>query len=381
MATILRRISGVDSTGKRVREEFPESKPREAQEFAQGLTAVRTTYQARVRIGGRQASQTFQRKIDAERWARKQETEGDEGKAIDPRHSKLTVAEFGTAWLAGRADLAETTAALYDYYLNNFIIPALGDIRLADLTTGRIRTWHANIAKEHPSTAAKCYRFLRRMMNAAVEEKRIRENPCKVPGADKEPDSERPSASLAEVQALMEAYPANLRLAVLLACWVQLRRGEMLGLRRRDIDVVNQELRVRNTQVMTMNRKQVTKGPKTDAGKRDLSIPDHIMPHLIAHLEHNVGKEPDARVFPCTPAVWRRSWERARKAIGRPDLHMHDLRGTGLTLAAIAGATTAELMYRAGHATPAMVMRYQRATKDRDKYLAGALSKLATAAS
>jgi integrase len=40
-----------------------------------------------------------------------------------------------------------------------------------------------------------------------------------------------------EVAALAEAMPANLQLAVLLACWTSLRRAEILGLRRRDIDV------------------------------------------------------------------------------------------------------------------------------------------------
>ena len=45
------------------------------------------------------------------------------------------------------------------------------------------------------------------------------------------------------------------------------------------------------------------------------------------------------------------SWERARMTIGRPDLRLHDMRHTGLTLAAATGATTAELMHRAGHAS------------------------------
>ena len=44
----------------------------------------------------------------------------------------------------------------------------------------------------------------------------------------------------------------------------------------------------------------------------------------------------------------------ARDAAGRPDLRFHDLRHTGATLAAAAGATVAELMARIGHTTPAM---------------------------
>ena len=69
----------------------------------------------------------------------------------------------------------------------------------------------------------------------------------------------------------------------------------------------------------------------------------------------------------------------AREAAGRPDLRFHDLRHTGATLAAATGATLAELMARLGHSTPAAAMRYQHAAAERDKVIAAALSKLATA--
>jgi len=44
------------------------------------------------------------------------------------------------------------------------------------------------------------------------------------------------------------------------------------------------------------------------------------------------------------------------------------------------GATTRELMIRAGHASPAAALRYQHATADRDAAVAAALSGLAEAA-
>jgi len=44
---------------------------------------------------------------------------------------------------------------------------------------------------------------------------------------------------------------------------------------------------------------------------------------------------------------------------------LHDLRHTGRTWSSAAGATTAELMHRAGHASPRVAMRYQHATEER----------------
>jgi hypothetical protein len=74
------------------------------------------------------------------------------------------------------------------------------------------------------------------------------------------------------------------------------------------------------------------------------------------------------------------AWSDARKAIGRPELHLHDLRHSGLTWSAAAGATVAELMRRGGHASPAAALRYKHASEDRDRALADALAGLATKA-
>ena len=59
----------------------------------------------------------------------------------------------------------------------------------------------------------------------------------------------------------------------------------------------------------------------------------------------------------------------ARKAAGRPDLTIHHLRHTALTLAGQHGATAADLQARAGHASPAAMAIYQHATLDRGKSL------------
>lgn len=63
-------------------------------------------------------------------------------------------------------------------------------------------------------------------------------------------------------------------------------------------------------------------------------------------------------------------WDAARRAAGRPDLRLHDLRHTGAVEAARHGATLAELMGRLGHTTPAMALRYQHVAEGRDAEIA-----------
>ena len=66
----------------------------------------------------------------------------------------------------------------------------------------------------------------------------------------------------------------------------------------------------------------------------------------------------------------------ACETVGILGLHFHDLRGSGSTWAAIAGATLPELMHRLGHKPPTAAMRYQHATSERHREVADRLGAL-----
>jgi integrase len=126
--------------------------------------------------------------------------------------------------------------------------------------------------------------------------------------------------------------------------------------------------------------------PKSAAGKRTVAIPPHLLDELDWHLDHHVLAPEDSPVFSRYDAGYggyiplyslHKAFWPAREAAGRPDLHFHDLRHTGATLAAATGATLADLMARIGHSTPAMALRYQHAVHGRDQQIAAALSGFA----
>jgi integrase len=73
----------------------------------------------------------------------------------------------------------------------------------------------------------------------------------------------------------------------------------------------------------------------------------------------------------------RRYWLGALKAAGIADLHFHDLRHTGNTLAATAGATLRELMDRMGHDSQRAAMIYLHGSDARQQAIADPLSQLA----
>jgi integrase len=332
--------------------------------------------------GQRHSSGTFAAKADAYAYLSTVEADVRRGAWIDPRSGQVTLREYANEWLSRRPDLALRTRELYRYVLDRHVLPKLGDATLAGLAPSKIRGWHATIAQDHPATAAKSYRLLSSIMRTAVEDGLILNTPCRVKGAGVERAAERPIATVAEIEVLSVAMPEHLRLAVLLAAWCQLRRGEILGLRRSDIDLLHALITIEQTRTFTMAGESLTKPPKTATSRRTVAVPRHLAGPIVEHLEKFTGNQSDDLVFSgrsgvqLTRDALQGSWERARASISRPDLRFHDLRHTGLTLAAATGATTAELMHRAGHSSTAAALRYQHATHDRDRVIADALGDL-----
>jgi len=90
---------------------------------------------------------------------------------------------------------------------------------------------------------------------------------------------------MAEVEALANAKPDNLRIAVLLASWCQLRRSEVRGLQRKVIDVSTGTLSVTETRTTAMSGATVVKAPKTRPGRRTVAVPGPTLDAPVAHME------------------------------------------------------------------------------------------------
>ena len=287
---------------------------------------------------------------------------------------------YAAEWMRSRTDLAERTTELYGWLLHRHIEPTFGSVPLDEIAPSDVRFWFAGSARLHPTTAAKAYRLLSSIMRTAVADELIHRNPCQIRGAAVERAPERPIATIAEVDALADFMPPELRVAVVLAAWCQMRRGEVRGLRRCDVDLRDGTLQVKLTRTTAMSGQSITKEPKTRAGRRTVTIPPHVVEMLVNHMDLYVGSSDVDFVVGGSDRSLSVAWHRARSQLGREDLRFHDLRHSGLTWSAATGASLAELMRRAGHASQAAAIRYQHATDDRDRVLAQALANLATQA-
>jgi hypothetical protein len=88
--------------------------------------------------------------------------------------------------------------------------------------------------------------------------------------------------------------------------------------------------------------------PKTDAGIRTVALPAQLVVDLERHLDETVGFEPDALLFRGmkggrpSPERLAEVLAKARTEAKLEQVHFHDLRHTGNTLAAATGASTRE---------------------------------------
>lgn len=300
---------------------------------------------------------------------------------------KTTFREYATLWIATRQvagrPLKDRTKEHYTKLLDDHLYPTFGALPIASITTDDVRDWYAATLADKPTMRAHAYGLLRTIMVTAASEGKISQNPCVIRGAGnaKRVHKVKP-ATVAEIGTIADAMPARWSLMVLLAAWLALRFGELTELRRKDIDLADEVVRVRRAVVRTEDGFKVTT-PKSDAGIRDVAIPPHLLPAIEDHLTAHVGPGKDALLFPAVngghlaPATLYRRFYTARAKAKRDDLRWHDLRHSGAVLAAATGATLAELMARLGHSTPAAAMRYQHAAQGRDREIAALLSKLA----
>ena len=116
----------------------------------------------------------------------------------------------------------------------------------------------------------------------------------------------------------------------------------------------------------------ITGPPKSEAGKRTVSLPALVLPDITAHRDRYAAAGDDSLIFtgpkgaPLRRPNFSATWRRATEAAGLTGFHFHDLRHTGNHIAATTGASLRELMGRMGHSTTRAALVYQHRTTERE---------------
>ncbi len=313
----------------------------------------RTSYRAQVRRRGfPPVTATFERKTDADKWAR--DTEADMSRRrYFPQHEaeRHTLAD-----LVDRQLEAVKMDRPHDYDRQRVILgwwkAKLGDYTLATITPeliGRHRDQLQTKEGRAPGTVNRYLSALSKAFSNAVKEWHwLPDNPLRRVNKKAEPRGIVRYLSDDERAALLDACRksdcAPLYLIVLFALTTGMRRGELLGLRWQDIDLERRAAVLHNTK---------------NGDRR--SVP--IVPEVAELLrEHGRVRRLDTDlVFPGRgdrPLDIDSAWYAALEQAKIKDFRFHDLRHTAASYLAMSGATVPELAAVLGHRTLAMVKRY-----------------------
>jgi integrase len=304
-------------------------------------------------------------------------TKLEEAAALEPH--TLTVKAYLVRWIAHLKTQGRSGKSVARYESICDALPkTLSRRLLADLRPLHLQHWLDDTDKA-PATVRKHYAVIHAALAQAVTWRLLESNPM---GAVKRPRLER-----SDTTALNEQQTADLLTALqgtrfwapaLLAATTGMRRGELLALRWRDVDLEAAELRVTRSADEVPGKAVAFKRTKTGKG-RSVALMAATVTCLKAHHKQQAAEKLAAKVWhdrglvfpnrhgdPWRPSTFSVLWGR-QAAVATAGVRFHDLRHTHATLLLRAGVPVDAVSKRLGHATPVVTMQvYAHVLEDAD---------------
>lgn len=318
------------------------------------------------------------RKIDANVWVPPQILKAQkDAKAI-------RFSEYAEEWIKKRRKpngdpLSPSTVIKYVELLKNHLLKKFGKKLLSSITIEDVQEWWDSYNK--PSVIReRAYTLLKSIMYTAATEPinsqgdtRIDRSPCHIRGIHTPKTHKTVNAELEELALVYEAMPPRLALSIYLGGVMGLRIGEVLALRRCDVDMKNATLHVSGSikPAMKDGKQVIVRGkPKSINSDRILNIPEALLPFFRKHLREFTDSGKSALLFaaPRSGGVMRENvfsyyWRQARAVVPRLNtMRFHDLRHTALQRLVENGASLNMVMQAAGHSGLDVASKYQDGT-------------------
>ncbi len=320
---------------------------------------------------GRAADGWSERKAKAELRARLTDVQRDGLRRVDATLFEAFAREWDATYPAAKG-LKRSTRAGYSMIFERHLIPCFGPVKLEKIDAALVERYVTE--KQHtgfaPRTINRHLNLLHKVLSLALRRQLIRANPVGLVDRPREPRRrwtilapaevvrvERAFAELVDAAEGPErAWREQARVVFVTVMGTGVRRGELLGLRWRNVHLADPDgasLRVVETVV---RGKRDT--PKSEKGERTIALGQRVAAELFEHRARTEFRGEDEHVF-CHPLTGGVLDDRryaltlrqalAKAGIDRPMRPFHDGRHTSITNAAAAGLSPAALMARAGH--------------------------------
>jgi integrase len=335
------------------------------------------SWRLRYRSNGKRFTVTFHgTKGEALKELRRLIKAGEDGEHVDP--SKITLADFLDRWERDWAvgNVSAKTLETYIHHLKH-VRRHIGSAALQKLQPVNFAELYSRLLRDEgeedglaPRTVGHIHRIVHRALGHAVQWGLLRQNPTDVVDPPRVADTEIEILQPDDLQAILKKLQGrSIYPIAMLAIATGMRRGELLALRWKDIDMDGARLRVERSVEQTKSG-LAFKSPKTKHGRRTISLPTSTVADLRAHwrtqLEQRIalgrGKSlPDDLVFPTwdgatrSPNALTKEWSTLMEGLGLAAT-FHSLRHTHASQLIASGLDVITISRRLGHGSPSITL-------------------------
>lgn len=301
------------------------------------------------------------------------------GRYVEP--SRLSLGTFlTTMWLpAARATVRATTWDSYEAYIRLYVVPRIGELPLQSISRGQLMIFYGELEQNgrirrtgglSSKTVHNIHVTLLKAFGDALEDQLIARNPATRAHRTTVDRPVMTTWSATQVRTFLRQVREDRLFALWrLAVTTGMRRGELLGLRWRDIDHNAAQLAVVQT-LLKAGGTTFFSGPKTQRSRRTIALDPVTLEALRRHRSRQSAERlalgeayaDHELVFcftdgkPLDPDGVRLRFARHVREAGLPKIRLHDLRHTHATLGLMADVHPKVMQERLGHSTVAFTL-------------------------
>ena len=270
------------------------------------------------------------------------------GKA-EKKPTRITLYEAVTRYIEAKEGVLSPSTIREYMGMQERRMKEIGRIWLDELNSTDVQVWISSVSKE---LSPKSVRNLYGLLSAAVEmfapDLRLK---VTLP-EKKRPELYCPSDN--DIKALLKhVNGTDLEIAILLAAFGPMRRGEICALEASDIS--GNKVSITKSMVMGSDHQWHIKQPKTYGSYRTIEFPDFVINKIKGRTGRIISRSPDAIT---------RSFERAIKRTSLPHFRFHDLRHYAASIMHAIGVPDQYILQRGGWSSDNVMKTIYRNTID-----------------
>lgn len=295
-------------------------------------------------------------------------------------NNKIVLAEWLDRWLTTYAKVTVriSTWESYESMCRVHIKPAIGNIPLQELRPEHLQNLYNEKLSNgrikggglSPKTVGYIHAVIHMALQQAVKEQLVQRNVAELVSKPKQKRYEITPLTIEQLKIFLNfAVGHRFYVPFMLECFTGLRRGELLGLKWQDLDLVKKTVTVKHSLIRT-RQGLIFSEPKTAKSRRTIPIPEEIITTLKSHKAKQnedkllAGKAYDNKdlVFcnslgnPIDPRNFTEQFEGLLKQANLPRVRFHDMRHSHATMLLMLNEHPKVVQERLGHSTIAMTL-------------------------